>query len=153
MPQHADQAAANAVAGRELPGDILLAILGRVAVADLAALLPRQAHGGLLQAGGDLQAVGGEVLVGDALGPEVALQAAAVGEVAQGAGQGEAVEAAEHAADDGGELGEESDHGVPVAEGVRGTTDHCATRNASLQAPLVAALPRQGISGVNVQRK
>jgi hypothetical protein len=53
-----------------------------LAIADLAAQAPRLAQGGFFQASGRLQAVGGEVLVGDAVLPEVMLQPAAVGQAA-----------------------------------------------------------------------
>src|SRR5262249_31351390 len=103
--EHADEALLDAVAGGDLAGDVLLAVLGGVEVADLAAQAPGLLQGGLLQACGDLPAVGGEVLVGDAVGPEVVLQAAAVGEVTQGAAEEQAVEAAQDATDEGGEAG------------------------------------------------
>jgi len=103
--QHADQAALDVVAGGDLTGDVLLAVLGRVEVADLAALLPGLAQRSLFETGGHLQAVGSEVLVRDALRPKVVLQAAGVGKAAQGATEEEAVEAVQDAADNGGELG------------------------------------------------
>jgi hypothetical protein len=62
---------------------------------------------------GELLAVGGEVLEGDAVGPEVVLQPGGVGQVAEAAVEEEAVEAGEDAQDDGGEAAYTSDPGVP----------------------------------------
>jgi hypothetical protein len=102
--QHADEAFADVVAGGDLPGDVLFAVLGRIEVTDLAAQLLRLAQGGGFEASGYLQAMGREVLVGDAVDPQIVLQAAGVAEVAQRTAEEQAVKAAEDPADNGGEL-------------------------------------------------
>src|SRR5207302_5347718 len=108
--QDADQAAADTVAGGDFTGDVFLAVLSRVQVADLAALLPGLAERSLFQAGGHLQAVGREILIGNAVDPQVVLEAAAVGQVAQSAAEEEPVKATENAADQRGEPGEKGVH-------------------------------------------
>ena len=80
--EHAAESLLDAVAGGARAGDVLLAVLGRVEVADLAAQGAGLAQGGLFQARGHLLAMLGEVLEGDTVEPEVALQAVGVGEVA-----------------------------------------------------------------------
>ena len=59
--------------------------------------LPGVAQGSLFQSGGNLFAVLGEVFEGDAIDPEIVLQALAVGQAAQRAAEEEAVKAAEDA--------------------------------------------------------
>jgi hypothetical protein len=71
--QHADQPAVDAIALSDFARDVFLAMLGGVEVADLAAELPRLTQGGFFEAGGDLEAVGSEVLERDAVDPEVVL--------------------------------------------------------------------------------
>src|SRR5207237_7625503 len=74
--QDADEALANMVAGRDLASDVLFAVLGRIEIADFATQCVRLTQGGFLQAGTHLLAVVGEILIGDTLRPEIALQAA-----------------------------------------------------------------------------
>jgi hypothetical protein len=98
--EHTDQALDDAVARGDLAGHVFLAERAGVQVTDLAAQFAGLTLRGLLQAYGDVAAVGGEDLEGDAVGPQVILQPQGVGEVAQGAAEEEAVEAAEHAQDE-----------------------------------------------------
>jgi hypothetical protein len=80
-------------------------VLGGVEVSDLAAQLLGLAQGGFFQLRGNLLAVLGEILVGDAVGPEVVPQSLGVRDAAQGAAEKESVKAAEDTTDDGSELG------------------------------------------------
>jgi hypothetical protein len=143
---HADQAVLDAGAGGILPGAVLLAVLGGVEVADRAGGCRARRREASSRRAVTFRAVGGEVLGGAAAGPEVALQAAGGGEVAQRAGEAAAVAAGQDTANEGGEAGEEREQGVPGEErGALGDRLHQDKRVASSQVPrLVAALPRQG---------
>jgi hypothetical protein len=111
--QDPDGSLGDAIALGDGAGLVLETEVVGVDVADLASELLGLEQGGLLEALGDVEAVRGKVLVGDVIGPEVVLQAFVVGQVAQGAAEEEAIEAAEEAEDGGGKALEEGAHGIP----------------------------------------
>jgi len=102
--QDADQPLLDVVAGGDRAGDVLLAILPGVEIADLAPQVPRLVERGLVHLRADLLAVVAEVLQEHAPVPQEAPQPRRVGQAAQAAAQEDAVQAREHAPDNAREL-------------------------------------------------
>jgi hypothetical protein len=102
--EYADQAVTNAIPFGDGTGNVFLAMLGGVEVTDFPAAFAGVAEGGLFQAFGDLSTMLPELLIQNAVSPQVALQASGIGKVAQGTAEEKAVKAMQDATDKLGEF-------------------------------------------------